>query len=139
MTVGGRLCTRVTDLAFLGRLDDLSRPARLVLYVLASVARDEPHKDPNMYWGGWPYLARAALGYKDYTPLAHRSVARYMAELMAAGFIEKDDARTQHGTVCYTLTLPEPLPELTSAEHKTIGNILQKKPRPYRPPDAPPR
>lgn len=135
--MGGRLCTQVVNLSFLGRLDDLSRPAQLVLYVLASVARDAPHRDPNMYWGGWAYLARAALHYKEYTPAAERAVARCIAELLAAGFIERDESRTQHGTVCYLLTLPSPLPEQTTQEQARIGRILQKPARPYRPPKDP--
>jgi hypothetical protein len=62
----------------------LSNSARLVLVAMAVMARDDG--DPPTYYGGWAYLSRP-LGHAEYTPAAHRAVARAVAELRKSGLI----------------------------------------------------
>lgn len=102
------MCTHVTDLAALGRLDHLSDRTFRVLYVMASVARDEGPRvaEPNLYFGGWEYLAKT-IGYRDYTPAAQRAVARAIAELVAAGLIKRVGNPGPMHRQAYLITLPD--------------------------------
>src|SRR5262245_58311653 len=87
--MGGQLCTQVVALSMLGHLVTLTQSARVVLFAMATIARDMPqnHTDPVTYWGGWELLAKA-LGHKEPTPTAKRAVARAVAELVDAGLVE---------------------------------------------------
>lgn len=105
--MGGQLARGVVSLGFMGTLDGLSRPARLVLFTMSTVALDAPANAPGLYFGGWEFLAKSALGYADYTPAAKRTVARCVAELSGAGLIKPEGGRGGFQRQAYRLTLPE--------------------------------
>lgn len=115
--MGGRIVTHIVHLALMGHLDNHSDKGRMVLLVMASIGRDKPGKnvEAGIYFGGWELLARS-MGYKEYTPAAHRAVARCIAELTEAGLIEPlTDARSGHRQV-YRITLPEVFPDIESPD-----------------------
>jgi len=75
---------------------------------MAAISRDEPKGDieANIYYGGWDMLARA-LGYPVYTPAAERAVARVIAELTDAGYIETLGKAGAGRRQAYLITVPD--------------------------------
>lgn len=107
--VGYTLCVEVTLLATMGRLTDLSSNARLCLFVMALTARDKPskHEPAHIYFGGWEYLARAALNRDQYDSAAERAVARAVGDLVTAGLVKPVGRRhgQRQGAAMYELVL----------------------------------
>jgi hypothetical protein len=107
--VGGQLCTQVTHLALMGHLINQSDKSKLVLFLMASTARDTSTKvDPGTYWGGWEMLAKS-LGYKALDDPAKKAVQRAIKELVEAGLVERLGNPAWGHRQVYRLTLPEPL------------------------------
>jgi hypothetical protein len=107
--MGFHLTDNITLLGMTGRLGELSPAAIGCLLVMAHVALDKPTKrDPaRIYFGGWEYLGRAALGRTDYDAAAHRAVARAVRELVDVGLVKDVGRRNgmRHGAVMYELLI----------------------------------
>lgn len=106
--MGGRLCTHVLNLPAMGYGKNLTDRDRLVLLAMASVARDQATTklEAGVYYAGWEYLARNALGFPDYTGTAERAVARSIAHLVTEGLIEPLREAKWGQNQLYLLTLP---------------------------------
>jgi hypothetical protein len=88
--MGRQLMHKVTALTMAGSLPGLTDGARLVLLGMASTAHDTgrpPDTPEATYFGGWEYLAKGWLGYKEFDRVAERRVARAVNELVDAGLL----------------------------------------------------
>jgi hypothetical protein len=110
-SMGFHLTDSVTMLGMTGRLSGLSPSAIGCLFVMGHVARDKPSKreQARVYFGGWEYLGRTALGRIEYDDAAHRAVGRAMRELVDAGLVKDVGRRNgmRHGAVMYELMIGE--------------------------------
>jgi hypothetical protein len=90
-------------------LDVLSGPAYHCLVAMAVVARDRDTKasPARLYFGGWEWLARAALHRPSPYDLADKqAVGRAIRELIDLGLIKRRGRIAgQQSTVVYELTL----------------------------------
>lgn len=107
--VGYHLTDAVGLLGMTGRLAGLSGNAIACLYVMAHVALDKPtkHEQARVYFAGWEYLARTALGRLDYSDTERRAVARALRELIDAGLVKPIGRRNgvRQGAVMYELLI----------------------------------
>jgi len=108
--MGSELHARVMAAALSGQLDGLSSPALHVLAAIAVVARDRTTKtqEARLYFGGWDWLAGAALNrqppYDDHA--AQLAVGRAIRELVDRGLIKRRGRIAgQQSTAVYELTI----------------------------------